>query len=55
MKRWSDVAERNRALVAENAQRVLADTQYDRFAHRWRCARSWSPMWQPPWSLRPAG
>ncbi len=31
MKRWSDVAERNRAMVAENAQRVLADTQYDRF------------------------
>ena len=31
MNRWSQVAERNRAAVAENAERILADTKYDRF------------------------
>ena len=30
MSRWSQVAERNRAAVAVNAERVLADTTYDR-------------------------
>ena len=30
MSRWSQVAERNRATVARNAERVLADTAYDR-------------------------
>ena len=31
MSRWSSVAERNRRMVAENAERVLNDTTYDRF------------------------
>ena len=31
MSRWSHVAKRNRSAVAENAERVLADTSYDRF------------------------
>ncbi len=31
MSRWSQIAERNRSIVAENAQRVLTDTSYDRF------------------------
>jgi hypothetical protein len=30
MSRWTQVAERNRAAVAQNAERVLADTHYDR-------------------------
>jgi hypothetical protein len=30
MSRWSQIAERNRATVAQNAERVLADTTYDR-------------------------
>lgn len=31
MSRWSAAAERNRQIVAENAERVLGDTTYDRF------------------------
>jgi hypothetical protein len=31
MSRWSEARERNRAAVASNAERVLADTTYDRF------------------------
>lgn len=31
MSRWTQIAERNRATVAQNAERVLADTSYDRF------------------------
>ncbi len=31
MSRWTEAAARNRELVAENAERVLADTTYDRF------------------------
>ncbi len=31
MSRWSQTKERNRAAVAQNAERVLADTTYDRF------------------------
>lgn len=31
MSRWSTAAERNRQMVAENAERILSDTAYDRF------------------------
>jgi hypothetical protein len=31
MSRWNKIAERNRETVAKNAERVLADTAYDRF------------------------
>jgi hypothetical protein len=31
MSRWSQTKERNRAAVAQNAERVLSDTTYDRF------------------------
>jgi hypothetical protein len=31
MSRWNETRERNRARVARNAERVLADTSYDRF------------------------
>jgi hypothetical protein len=31
MSRWTQIADRNRAAMAQNAERVLADTSYDRF------------------------
>jgi len=34
MSRWSQATERNRAAVAKNAERILADTTYDRLRSR---------------------
>ena len=34
MSRWSQATERNRAAVAKNAERILADTSYDRLRSR---------------------
>lgn len=34
MSRWNQVAERNRAAMAQNAERILADTSYDRLRSR---------------------